>query len=196
MGIFHAQNVDAILFKIGAFAVPIAIQVGRGTLVFFFQLNPARVQGRISLAVIAATVLLLLSLCEAWLVMMPNGWSWSISVSTLMLIGWVIEIMILKEIQFTTQIEFYSNPDKWKELQEFYISKAKLEEFMKTISSGQIPERLIEEEELSFNKSLETNANDAEEDEELMFEFLQSDNGEEGNGYGSLLNGTMKEKTL
>ena len=66
MGIFHAQNGQHIGFKIAAFLVPLAIQVGRGTLVFFFQLNPSRIQGRYSMAIIAATVLLALSLFEAY----------------------------------------------------------------------------------------------------------------------------------
>ena len=46
MGIFHAQNAENIGFVIAAFLVPLAIQTGRGTLVFFFQLNPARIQSR------------------------------------------------------------------------------------------------------------------------------------------------------
>jgi hypothetical protein len=57
MGIFHAQNAPGIGFKIAAFLVPLAIQMGRGTLVFFFQLNPARIQSRLSFGIIAATTL-------------------------------------------------------------------------------------------------------------------------------------------
>jgi hypothetical protein len=45
----------------------------RGTLVFFFQLNPAHLQSRFSFGIIAATALLLLSLCEAFFVMLPYG---------------------------------------------------------------------------------------------------------------------------
>ena len=136
MGIFHAQNVQEIGFKIAAFLVPLAIQIGRGTLVFFFQLNPARIQGRFSMAIIAATVLLTLSLGEACLVMSPYGLSWTVSVSTLMIIGWVIEIMILKEIQFTTQMELYLNKNQWRELQEFYVAKANLEQFIRDLKAG------------------------------------------------------------
>ena len=64
MGIFHAQKADNIGFMIAAFLIPLAIQAGRGTLVFFFQLNPARIQSRFSLAIIAATALLVLSIWE------------------------------------------------------------------------------------------------------------------------------------
>ena len=73
MGIFHAQKADHPGFMIAAFLVPLAIQVGRGTLVFFFQLNPARIHSRYSVGIIAATALLLLSLWETWLVMSPYG---------------------------------------------------------------------------------------------------------------------------
>ena len=47
MGIFHAQNASNMGFVIAAFLIPLAIQAGRGTLVFFFQLNPAHIQGQI-----------------------------------------------------------------------------------------------------------------------------------------------------
>ncbi|MCB0634778.1 MAG: hypothetical protein KDD15_33835, partial [Lewinella sp.] len=66
MGIFHAQHSPHIAFKVAAFLVPIAIQAGRGALVFFFQLNPLRIQKRFSFGIAAATILLLLSLCEAF----------------------------------------------------------------------------------------------------------------------------------
>lgn len=88
MGIFHAQNAPNIGFMIAAFLVPLAIQAGRGTLVFFFQLNPAQIQNKLSFGIIAATALLILSLIEAVLVLYPYGYTWIVSVSTLMLIGW------------------------------------------------------------------------------------------------------------
>jgi hypothetical protein len=131
MGIFHAQDVESIGFKIAAFLVPLAIQAGRGTLVFFFQLNPARIQSRFSFGIIAATALLILSLCEAVLVMLPYGLSWTISVATLMLIGWVIEIMILRETTFATQMELYQNPAQWQELRNFYKARNEFERFVK-----------------------------------------------------------------
>ena len=123
MGIFHAQNAPHIGFQIAAFLVPLAIQAGRGTLVFFFQLNPARIQSRFSMGIIAATALLLLSLWEAYLVMYAYGLSWTVSVSTLMLIGWVIEIMILKETMFATQMALYQNKEQWQELHDFYVAR-------------------------------------------------------------------------
>lgn len=131
MGIFHAESASSLGFKIAAFLVPLAIQAGRGTLVFFFQLNPAHLQSRFSFGIIAATTLLVLSLIEAIFVMLPYGISWTISVSTLMLIGWVIEIMILRETTFATQMELYQNQAQWQELKNFYVARNEFEAFIK-----------------------------------------------------------------
>ncbi len=133
MGIFHAEAAPNLGFKVAAFLVPLAIQAGRGTLVFFFQLNPAHLQSRFSFGIIAATALLLLSLCEAFFVMLPYGVSWMISVSTLMLIGWVIEIMIFRETIFATQMELYQNQAQWQELKNFYVARNEFEQFIKQL---------------------------------------------------------------
>jgi hypothetical protein len=140
MGLFHAQNAPNLSFIVAAFAVPLAIQAGRGTLVFFFQLNPARIQSRFSMAIIAATALLGLSIWETILILEPYGMAWMVSVSTLMLIGYIIEIMILRETMFATQIELYQNKEQWKELQEFYIAREKFDDFMEALYDGQIPD--------------------------------------------------------
>ena len=139
MGIFHAQNAPNFGFQVAAFLIPLAIQTGRGTLVFFFQLNPARIQSRFSMGIIAATVLLGLSLWEAWLVMLPYGMSWIVSVSTLMVIGWVIEIMILKETMFATQMQLYQNKEQWEELHQFYVARSEFEQFMDDLHDGKHP---------------------------------------------------------
>lgn len=140
MGIFHAQNASNIGFILAAFLVPLAIQAGRGTLVFFFQLNPARIQTRYSMGIIAATALLVLSLWEAYLVMWQYGLSWTVSVSTLMLIGWIIELMILRETMFASQIELYQNKEQWVNLQSYYIAKADFEQFLDDLYDGKRPE--------------------------------------------------------
>lgn len=120
MGLFHSQNAPNFGFKIAAFLVPLAIQAGRGTLVFFFQLNPLRIQSRFSFGIVAATVLLVLSMVEAFLVMFPYGLSWTVSVLTLMIIGWLIEVMILQEITFATKLELFQNQQEWEKLTKFY----------------------------------------------------------------------------
>lgn len=127
-------------FTIAAFLVPLSIQAGRGTLVFFFQLNPARIQGKYSFGVIAASVLLLLSLIEAYFVMAPHGVGWIVSVSTLMIVGWVIEIMILKETIFSTQMELFQDKEKWAELKAFYLAQKEMENFLQ----GEIPQIEVE----------------------------------------------------
>ncbi len=138
MGIFHAQNAPNLGFTIAAFLVPLAIQAGRGTLVFFFQLNPAHIQGRLSFGIIAATILLVLSLIEAYLVMAPYGLSWIISVCTLMIIGWVIEVMILKETIFATQIELFQDKERWAEVKGFYIAQTELQRFIEDLNNGKV----------------------------------------------------------
>ena len=140
MGLFHAQNAPTKAVAFAAFAVPIAIQAGRGTLVFFFQLNPARIQSRFSMAIVAATGLLILSVWESVLVFESYGMAWVVSVCTLMLIGYIIEIMILKETMFATQMELYQNKDQWRELQEFYIAREKFDSFMDALNDGKVPE--------------------------------------------------------
>lgn len=138
MGIFHAQKANNIGFMVAAFLIPLAIQAGRGTLVFFFQLNPAQILGKISFGIIAATVLLVLSLIEAILVLLPYGYSWIISVCTLMLIGWVIEVMILRETIFATQLELFQNQEKWKELKQFYVARNDLQRFAKELKQNEV----------------------------------------------------------
>ena len=139
MGIFHAQTATNLGFYVAAFLVPLAIQAGRGTLVFFFQLNPARIQMRYSIGLIAATGLLLLSLWEACLVMWDYGLAWTVSVGTLMLIGWIIELMILRETMFVSQMELYQNKAQWQELQKYYIAKSDFEQFLDDLTDGKRP---------------------------------------------------------
>ncbi|MEL6659156.1 MAG: hypothetical protein AAFN93_10005 [Bacteroidota bacterium] len=139
MGIFHAQDAPTIGFTVAAFLVPLAIQAGRGTLVFFFQLNPIRIQQRFSFGIIAATVLLILSLVEAYLVLQSYGYAWIVSVATLMIIGWVVEIMILKETAFATKLELYQHPEQWKEIKSFYLAEHELEHFLANLKSGTVP---------------------------------------------------------
>lgn len=138
MGIFHAQNAPNIGFIVAAFLVPLAIQAGRGTLVFFFQLNPAHIQGKYSFGIIAATALLILSLVEAWLVLLPFGITWIVSVGTLMIIGWVIEIMILRETIFATQFELFQHQEKWQEVKNFYLARNELNRFISDVREGKI----------------------------------------------------------
>ena len=162
MGIFHAQNAPHLGFKIAAFLVPLAIQIGRGTLVFFFQLNPARIQSRFSMGIIAATTLLLLSLWEAYLVMSAYGLSWTVSVSTLMLIGWVIEIMILKETMFATQMALYQNKEQWKELHDFYIARNDFDQFMDDLYDGKKPNLPLKEGPLALKGEAKADDNQLE----------------------------------
>ena len=140
MGLFHAENAPNFQFAVAAFIVPLAIQAGRGTLVFFFQLNPARIQSRFSMGLLAATLLLGLSIWECVLVLESHGLAWVVSVCTLMLIGYIIEIMILRETMFATQMELYQNKKQWRDLQTFYIERERFDNFMEALHDGQIQE--------------------------------------------------------
>lgn len=177
MGLFHAQNAPNNSFVVAAFAVPLAIQAGRGTLVFFFQLNPARIQSRFSMAIIAATALLGLSVWESILILQAYGMAWMVSVSTLMLIGYIIEIMILRETMFATQMELYQNKEQWKELQAFYIARERFESFMDALYEGKVPDTQYLHE--GNDKRITEESRQAEEsaiDEELL-ELGEVENG-------------------
>ncbi|WP_421795405.1 hypothetical protein [Haliscomenobacter sp.] len=52
--------------------------------------------------------------------MFPYGLSWTVSVLTLMVIGWLIEAMILQEITFATKLELFQNQQAWENLTKFY----------------------------------------------------------------------------
>ena len=71
--------------------------------------------------------------------MFPYGFSWVVSVSTLMIIGYVIEVMILKETIFATQIELFQNEEKWQEIKSFYIRKNEIQAFIKGLADGHNP---------------------------------------------------------
>ena len=71
--------------------------------------------------------------------MAPYGLSWTVSVSTLMLIGWVIEVMILRETMFTTQMQLYQNKEQWKELHQFYVARNDFKQFMDDLYDGKKP---------------------------------------------------------
>ena len=178
MGIFHSPALVREFGLVGyavAFLIPAAIQTGRGTLVFFFQLNPARMQGRFSMGAIAATVLLILSLTEAYLVSEKLGLGIIITVCTLMLIGYVIEIMIMKETVIITQMELYQNKDQWNELKKFYVAKEQFQQFMDDLREGRYSDDYVLQEavpqKLNENK-LESQSGLSKED---RF-FLESNN--------------------
>lgn len=186
MGIFHSQNAPHTGFRVAAFLVPLAIQTGRGTLVFFFQLNPARIQSRFSMGIIAATTLLLLSMWEAYLVMSPYGLSRTVSVSTLMLIGFVIEIMILKETMFATQMALYQNKEQWLELHDFYVARNDFEQFMDELYDGKRP-TLPPTREATAELPEQQNKQIQEEKSELQLQ---------GNGLSPSENGHLRKETF
>ncbi len=156
MAIFHSLKAPNFWFGLAAVLIAFAIQAGRGTLAFFFQLNPLRLLTKFSFGAVAATILLFLSLVEAFLVLKNYNVSWLVSVGTLMLIGWVIEIMLMRETLFATQLELFRNKEQWEELRSFYIARRELKLIIKGQSvqhqiiqpiARELPEVLPNEEE-------------------------------------------------
>ena len=64
-------------------------------------------------------------------------------------IGWVIEVMILKETVFASQMALYQNQEQWQEIKQFYIAKAELNQFMKEIKSGKLPSKKLQQMEVT-----------------------------------------------
>jgi hypothetical protein len=145
MGFFHAKNAPELGFKIAAFCVPLVIQAGRGTLVFFFQLNPSKKRRKFSFGILAATLLLILSMVEAFLVMYPYGLSWTVSVLTLMIIGWLIEVMILEEISFATKLELSQSQSELERLVQCYGSLENVEAILRASKTSPPPNNEKEE---------------------------------------------------
>ncbi len=48
-----------------------------------------------------------------------------------MVIWWGLEIMILRETSFVTQMELYQNQAQWQELKNFYVARDEFERFVK-----------------------------------------------------------------
>lgn len=163
MAIFHSLNAPNFWFGLAAILIAIAIQAGRGTLAFFFQLNPLRLLTKFSFGAVGTTALLFLSLVEAYLVLKNYDVSWLVSVGTLMLIGWVIEIMLMRETLFATQLELFRNKGQWEELRNFYIARKELKQIIKGLPNIQ-PQATVEVKETPIHEPDENNIPSASSD--------------------------------
>ena len=106
-----------------------------------------------------------------------------------MLIGWVIEIMILRETIFATQIELFRNRAGWQEVKSFYIARNELQQFVDGLKNGEAallpPPTLRAEKEPILPDSPE------EEDKTLLL-LDELKNLLEGNALSPSLNGQAK----
>jgi len=114
-----------------AYSIGAAIQATRGTLVFFPQLNPTRPNLSYWGEGIAVTMGLL-SIIEILFLVKAAGLATpvAVSLSILMAAGIGIELFLLKEIRFVTEIELFSDKQHWKKLQDFYRARRDFQNFM------------------------------------------------------------------
>ncbi|MBK7477746.1 MAG: hypothetical protein IPI11_17720 [Haliscomenobacter sp.] len=119
----------ALAFSIGA-----AIQFTRATLVFFPQLNPSRpVFGYTGEAI--AVIMGVVSIGEILSLVDASGLPYpvAVSLSILMLAGIGIEIFLLREIRFATEVSLYGNRQWWDELQQFYRARESFRQELETL---------------------------------------------------------------
>lgn len=115
--------------------VPFFIQGCRAALGFFFQLNPFRIGKRLTFTVISVIALAILSMIEAFFaVSMIGNWGWTVSVLTLMLAGLVIEILVLREMWFTSMLEAYRS-GKLEHMKNYHIEMRGVNDFLKTLNN-------------------------------------------------------------
>ena len=114
-----------------AYSISVAIQATRATLVFFNQLNPTRptfgYTGEVVAVVMGViSIVEILSLVSA----AELAHAVAISLSILMAAGVGVELYLLREIKFSTEIELYSAREHWGELQSFYKARKEFRLFM------------------------------------------------------------------
>jgi hypothetical protein len=127
-GMFLAKLMGG--FKGGAllaYAIGTAIQATRATLVFFPQLNPTRPSFSLAGEFIAVfmgiiAIVEILSLIKVSGLPYPVG----VSLSVLMLAGIGVELFLLREIRFATEIQLFGNRAYWQELKDYYTARAEL----------------------------------------------------------------------
>lgn len=131
-GMFLSQLMLSIAGgSILAYAIGIAIQATRATLVFFPQLNPTRPSFGITGEVIAV-VMGIISIAEILSLVAAAGLAQpvAISLSILMLAGVGVELFLLREIKFATEIELFGNTDHWNGLKDFYKARKEFKQHL------------------------------------------------------------------
>lgn len=126
-----------------------AIQITRGTVVFFGQLNPLKPNySYMSEAV--AVFMGALSIFEIYKLTSAVGMHYvvSISLGVLMFMGILVEIYILSQIKFITGLELMNNPQAVKQLYKYYDANAKMKAYLdKLIELEQDDEELEQDDE-------------------------------------------------
>jgi hypothetical protein len=118
------------------YATGFAIQATRGLLVFFRQMNPVRPTLGYSGEVIAF-LMGGLSIYEIATLSTASGMGYPVafSMGVLMLAGIGVEVFLLAELRFYTEIELMES-GRWEQAEQLYIKRAKLRERMKLLKQG------------------------------------------------------------
>jgi len=124
-----------------AYAIGAAIQATRAALVFFAQLNPNRPSFS-HIGEIVAVVMGIISIAE--ILSLVGGadlpYPVGVSLSILMAAGVGIELFLLREIKFATELELFSNREYWAELKNFYRARRDLKNYLSQLGDGEASE--------------------------------------------------------
>lgn len=123
-----------------AFGIGGGIQMVRGAIVFFSQLNPGRPQFGANWGPAIAVIMAVASIIEIYMLSSDLGLPLApvISLAILMAAGLVIELFLLREVQYATQLELFRDRDRWDELRNFYVARADFEAMMDELEEGNL----------------------------------------------------------
>ena len=120
-----------------AYAVGGAIQATRATLVFFNQLNPVRPVFNYAGESIAVGMGLL-SIYEICALTTASGMGGAVAVSLSILMGSgiLIELFLLRELKFNAEMELFSTPGYFAQIEAYHQARADLKARLAAIKSG------------------------------------------------------------
>jgi hypothetical protein len=120
------------------YAVGFAIQATRALLVFFRQLNPVRPTLSHTGEWIAAGMGII-SIYEIYNLSAASGMGNAVafSLGVLMLAGIGIEIFLLSELRFHTEMELYQDKEYWAQIESYYQAKSDFRARMQALRNGE-----------------------------------------------------------
>jgi hypothetical protein len=121
-----------------AYCIGFAIQCTRGLLVFFRELNPVRPTFDYWGEAIAAGMGIL-SIYEIYHLSDAAGMGYPVAVSLgiLMLAGIGIEIFLLRELRFHTELELFQSAGYWDTIEAYYQARAQFKAKLKSLKSAE-----------------------------------------------------------
>jgi uncharacterized membrane protein (DUF485 family) len=120
-----------------AFSIGAAIQATRALLVFFRQLNPTRpTLGHTGEFIAAGMGALSIYEISHLAGAAGMGFPVVLSLSVLMLAGVGVEIFLLSELRFYTEMELYRDKAYWAQIESYYQAKADFQRKVRAIRKG------------------------------------------------------------